>query len=263
MHSEHNAGAVISGSQQTSSPHGQLKDAVHSPTSVRTILRFPIRASTIISVKCNGTGSPQTNSLSHTHPVVSSRMPCTPLRVCAPSSASQSGLAPSMLSATVLVHHKPTHIHTHPVISSRMPCTPLWVCAPSSASQSGLASLMLSANVLVHRKPTDTHTQWSAQGCRALPYECAHHPCFPIWASTIIDVKCNCTGSPHTNLHTPTPHERLHHPLLLNLGQYHQWCSAQLTYLLVKSTISGKSSAGYEYWCIRQTIITLFVPACL
>ena len=61
-----------------------------------------------------------------THPMVSSRMPCTPLRVCAPSSASQSGLAPSsVLSATVLVHRKPTHIHTHPVISSRMPCTPL------------------------------------------------------------------------------------------------------------------------------------------
>ena len=66
VHSEHNAGAVIAGSQQTNSPHGQLKDAVHSPTSVRTILRFPIRASTIISVKCNCTGSPQTNS--HTHP---------------------------------------------------------------------------------------------------------------------------------------------------------------------------------------------------
>ena len=61
-----NTGAVIAGSQQTNSPHGQLKDAVHSPTSVRTILRFPIRASTIISVKCNCTDSPQTNS--HTHP---------------------------------------------------------------------------------------------------------------------------------------------------------------------------------------------------
>ena len=95
-----------------------------------------------------------------THPMVSSRMPCTPLRVCAPSPASQSGLAPSsMLSATVLVHRKPTHIHTHPVISSRMPCTPLQVCAPSPASQSGLApSSMLSATVLVHRKPTHIHT---------------------------------------------------------------------------------------------------------
>ena len=60
-----------------------------------------------------------------THPMVSSRMPCTPLRVCAPSPASQSGLAPSsMLSATVLVHRKPTRTHTHPVVSSRMPCTP-------------------------------------------------------------------------------------------------------------------------------------------
>ena len=112
-----------------------------------------------------------------THPMVSSRMPCTPLRVCAPSPASQSGLAPSsMLSATVLVHRKPTRTHTHPVVSSRMPCTPLRVCAPSPAR---LASLMLSANVLVHRKPTNTHTLWSAQGCRALPYECAHHPPLP------------------------------------------------------------------------------------
>ena len=134
VHSEHNGGAVIAGSRQTNSPHGQLKDAVHSPTSVHTILRFPIRASTIINVKCNCTGSPQTNW--HTHPVVSSRMPCTPLRVCAPSPASQSGLAPSsMLSATVLVHRK----QLHPVVSSRMPCTPLRVCTPSSASQSGLA----------------------------------------------------------------------------------------------------------------------------
>ena len=93
-----------------------------------------------------------------THPMVSSRMPCTPLRVCAPSPASQSGLAPSsMLSATVLVHRKPTRTHTHPVVSSRMPCTPLRVCAPSPASQSGLApSSMLSATVLVHHTPTFT-----------------------------------------------------------------------------------------------------------
>ena len=162
------------------------------------------------------------------HPMVSSRMPCTPLRVCAPSSASQSGLAPSMLSATVLVHRKPTHIHTHPVISSRMPCTPLWVCAPSSASQSGLASLMLSANVLVHRKPTDTHTPsgqlkdavHSPTSVRTIPASqsglapssmlsatvLVHHtptctppppmsdctiPCFWIWASTISDVQHN------------------------------------------------------------------------
>ena len=87
LHSEHNGGAVIAGSWQTNSPHGQLKDAVHSPTSVRTIPRFPIPASTIIDVKCNCTGSPQTNS--------------------------------------------------------------------------------------------HTHTLWSAQGCRALPYECAHHPLLP------------------------------------------------------------------------------------
>ena len=135
---------------------------MHSPTSVRTIPRFPIRASTIIDVKCNCTGSPQTNSHTHTHPVVSSRMPCTPLRVCAPSPASQSGLAPSsMLSATVLVHRKPTCTQTH------TPCGQL--------------------KDAVH-SPTSVRTI----------------PRFPIQASTIIDVKCNCTGSPHTNSHTHT-----------------------------------------------------------
>ena len=68
VHSEHNAGAVIAGLRQTNSPHGQLKDAVHSPTSVRTIPRFPIRASTIIDVKCNCTGSPHTNLHPTPHP---------------------------------------------------------------------------------------------------------------------------------------------------------------------------------------------------
>ena len=165
MHSEHNAGAVIAGSRQTNSPHGQLKEAVHCPTSVRTIPRFPVQASIITDVKCNCSGSPQTNSL--THQVVSSRMPCTPLRVCAPSHASQSGLAPSlMLSATVLVHRKPTRTHTpsgqlkdavHSPTSVRtIPCLPI------------RASTIIT--VLVHCKPTHTHTQWSAQGCRALPY---------------------------------------------------------------------------------------------
>ena len=84
----------------------------------------------------------------------------------------------TMLVLSSLVHGKPAH----PMVSSRMPCTPLRVCAPSSASQSGLApSSVLSATVLVHRKPTlsHTHTLWSAQGCRAPPYECAHHPLLP------------------------------------------------------------------------------------
>ena len=102
----------------------------------------------------------------------------------------------TMLVLSLLVHGKPTH----PMVSSRMPCTPLRVCAPSPASQSGLASSsMLSATVLVQCTPT-------------------------------------CTP--------PPANEQVHHPLLYNLGQYHQWCSAQLTVLLVKSTISGKSSAG-------------------
>ena len=57
-----------------------------------------------------------------THPMVSSRMPCTPLRVCAPSPASQSGLAPSsMLSATVLVHHTPPCTPPHPPLGGPVP----------------------------------------------------------------------------------------------------------------------------------------------
>ena len=109
----------------------------------------------------------------------------------------------TMLVLSSLVHGKPTH----PMVSSRMPCTPLRVCAPSPASQSGLApSSMLSATVLVHRKPTRTHTPCGQlKDAVHSPTSVRTIPCFPIRASTIIDVKRNCTGSPQTNSHTHTP----------------------------------------------------------
>ena len=52
-----------------------------------------------------------------------------------------------------------------------MPCTPTSV--RTTPPQSGpTLSLLLNVTVQV-RSP---HTLWSAQGCRALPCECAHHP---------------------------------------------------------------------------------------
>ena len=114
----------------------------------------------------------------------------------------------TMLVLSLLVYSKPTH----PMVSSRMPCTPLRVCAPSPASQSGLApSSMLSATVLVHRKPTRTHTHTPCGQLKDAvhsPTSVRTMPRFPIRASTIIDVKCNCTGSVHTNLHPPPPMSR-------------------------------------------------------
>ena len=111
-----------------------------------------------------------------THPMVSSRMPCTPLRVCAPSPASQSGLAPSsMLSATVLVHRKPTRTHT--------PCGQLKDAVHSPTSVRTIPRFPIRASIIdvvqlywfTANQLAHTHTLWSAQGCRALPYECAHH----------------------------------------------------------------------------------------
>ena len=111
----------------------------------------------------------------------------------------------TMLVLSSLVHGKPTH----PMVSSRMPCTPLRVCAPSPASQSGLApSSVLSATVLLHRKPTLSHTHTPCGQLKDAvhsPTSVRTIPRFPIRASIIIDVKCNCTGSVHTNLHTPSP----------------------------------------------------------
>ena len=135
-----------------------------------------------------------------------------------------------------------------------MPCTPLRVCAPPSG-------FPIRASTFIDVKcnwagSITTHTPWSAQGCRALPCECAHHPLasqsgptlslllnvtvqahhthpmvsprmpctplrvcapssgFPIRANTIIHIKCNCAGSPQTNLHTPhsQPTDNMHCP---------------------------------------------------
>ena len=135
----------------------------------------------------------------------------------------------TMLALSSLVHRKPTH----PLVSSRMPGTPLRVCAPSPASQSGLApSSMLGATVLVHRKPTRTHTHTPCGQLKDAvhsPTSVRTIPRFPIRASTIIDVKCNCTGSLHTNLHPPPPPPRGPVPSVMFStmncsGQvHHQW----------------------------------------
>ena len=81
--------------------------------------------------------------------MVSPWMPCTPLRVCTPSQASQFGLALSLTSSALFQGQRIlgdlTFTHTHPM-HPRMPCTPLRVRASSPASQFWLApSLMSSA----------------------------------------------------------------------------------------------------------------------
>ena len=60
-------------------PDGRLQDAVHSPVSVHTNPAFQSRPT--LSLLLN-----VTVQAPHTHPMVSPRMPCTPLRVCTPSS---------------------------------------------------------------------------------------------------------------------------------------------------------------------------------
>ena len=70
------------------------------------------------------------------------------------------------------------------------------------------------------------HTPWSAQGCRALPCKCAHHPLASQSGPTpsFINVKRNCEGSITT--HTPwsaqgcraLPCECAHHPLASQSG---------------------------------------------
>ena len=133
------------------------------------------------------------------------------------------------------------------MVSLRMPCTPLRVCAPSPASQFGPTPSFIDVKCNCAGSIT-THTPWSAQGRRALPCECAHHPLasqsghcagsitkhpmvssgmpctplrvcapshrFPIRANTIIHAKCNCAGSLQTNLHAPhgQPTDNMHCP---------------------------------------------------
>ena len=91
----------------SNTPHGLLTDAVHSPPSVLTIPSFPIRANTVFAVKCLASkGEDILGDFTLTHPMVSPRMSCTPLRVCAPSHAFQSGLAPSLLLSALLQRAK-------------------------------------------------------------------------------------------------------------------------------------------------------------
>ena len=53
-----------------------------------------------------------------------------------------------------------------------MPCTPPTSVRTTPPQSGPTLSLLLNVTVQV-RSP---HTPWSAQGCRALPCECAHHP---------------------------------------------------------------------------------------
>ena len=71
-----------------------------------------------------------------------------------------------------------SHSHIHPMVSCRMPCTPLRVCTPSTASQFRQVWCCLTNNP-VTAEPTATSTPWSAAGCRALPYGCAHRLLLP------------------------------------------------------------------------------------
>ena len=81
-------------------------------------------------------GLPQTD----THPMVSSRMPCTPLRVCAPPQLPNPGQHPHSLMSNVTVQ---AHPPPPPMVSPSMPCTPLRVCAPSSG-------FPIRANTIIH-----------------------------------------------------------------------------------------------------------------
>ena len=97
------------------------KDAVHSPASVRTTPTS--QSGPTLSLLLN-----VTVQAPHTYPMVSPRMPCTPLRVCAPPPLPNPGQHPHSLMLNV-TEQTP---HTHTMVSPRMPCTPLRVCTPSS-----------------------------------------------------------------------------------------------------------------------------------
>ena len=97
--------------------------------------------------------------------MVSPWMPCTPLRVCTPSQASQFGLALSLTSSALFQGQRIlgdlTFTHTHPM-HPRMPCTPLRVRASSPASQFWLApSLMSSATNDFFNGPNILSTSFS------------------------------------------------------------------------------------------------------
>ena len=137
-------------------------------------------------------GSPQTDP--PPPPMVRSRMPCTPLRVCAPSPASQSGQHPHSLTLNVTVQVQSPHT---PMVRSGMPCTPLRVCAPPHRFPIGANTLTaVKCNCAgsphtPHGQPKDAvHSPVSVRTILWLPNR-GQHPSF-------VDGRCHCVGSPNT-----------------------------------------------------------------
>ena len=174
-------------------------------------------ATAVTDVKCNCAGSPHISW--HTHHGKHKDAVHSPASEHTIPLASQSEPLPSMkLSATVLVYHTSTDTHH----GQRKDA----VHSPASEHTIPLASQSEPPLIKVHlcwfTTPQLTPPSWSAQGRRALPYECAHHPPrFPIRATAINEVECNCAGSPHINWHPSwsaqgrhaLSSECAHHPL--------------------------------------------------
>ena len=93
---------------------------------------------------------PVLNQLSYMSLMVSQQMPCTALRVWAPSKASQSGLAVPLMSTE------------RRDIINNIKCS----CDFLQWAEGTLVDF-------------HTHTPWSANRCRAPPCECGHHPRLP------------------------------------------------------------------------------------
>ena len=119
------------------------------------------------------------------------RMPCTPLGVCAPSPASQSGQHPHSLTLNGTVQVQSPHT---PMVRSGMPCTPLRVCTPPHRFP--IQANTLTAVKLTVQAPHTHPIVSSRMPCNPLRV-CASSSGFPIWANTLTAVKCNCAGSPH------------------------------------------------------------------
>ena len=79
-------------------PDGHPNDAVHSPERLHTTPSLEIWASTSQFRPPSSSATVQVHQTpTDTHPMVSPRMPCTPLRVCAPPRVSQCG--PALLAS--------------------------------------------------------------------------------------------------------------------------------------------------------------------
>ena len=175
---------------QSPSPHHQLSSHNHAGSEyLRSVTRqnrisYHTRLANIPFL-CAVNTMLALSSLVHrkpTHPVVSSRMPGTPLRVCAPSPR-----FPIRASTIIDVRcnctgSPQTNSHTHP------PRGQLKDAVYSPTSVRTIPRFPIRASTIIDVKcnctgspqtNSHTHTLWSAQGCRALPYECAHHPPLP------------------------------------------------------------------------------------